>query len=140
MNMNIPEDKILWQDRKRILGLPISFTRYNLTSKSLTVKTGLFNTRTEDVQLYRILDSSLHRKFSQKLFGVGTIELHTADRSSPEIDLLSVKHPKRVRRLIGQLVEDERLRHRVSTREMYGNFGNVTSDAYDYDGDGVPDL
>lgn len=140
MKMDFPEEKVLWQDRKRYLGLPISFTRYFITAKSLTIKTGLFSTRTEDILLYRILDSSMHRKMTQKMFGVGTIELHTADRSAPEVNLINVREPRRVRRLLSQLVEDERLRQRVATREMYGDFGSMASEAYDFDGDGYPDL
>ena len=27
------DTKILWKDRKRILGMPISFTRYNIVKK-----------------------------------------------------------------------------------------------------------
>ena len=133
-------EKILWQDRKRYLGLPISFTRYYLTERSLTVKTGFFSTRTEDVLLYRVLDSSLHRKFSQKIFGVGTIELHTADRTHPELHLENVRDARRVRRLLSQLVEDERTRRRVATREMHGNFGGDDMDHIEYDMDGYPGI
>lgn len=127
------EEKVLWRDRKRYLGLPISFTRYELTDERITVKTGLFTTTTEDVMLYRVLDTSLKRSFGQKIFGVGSIHLHTADRTAPELHLINIKQSERVRKLLSQLVEDERLKRRVGAREMY------TGNAYfDDDMDGDP--
>ena len=50
---------VLWHDRKRYLGLPISFTKYSVSEDRLFVKTGLFNLTQDEVKLYRILDLSL---------------------------------------------------------------------------------
>ena len=33
----------LWKDRKRILGMPISFTKYALTEDRIFMETGLLN-------------------------------------------------------------------------------------------------
>ena len=43
----------LWQDRKRILGLPISFTKYSMSEDRIFYKVGLLNTRFEEILLYR---------------------------------------------------------------------------------------
>ena len=62
----MPDEPILWKDRKRILGLPISFTRYELTATRLTIRKGLFSTTTDETRLYRVLDTSLTRTLGQK--------------------------------------------------------------------------
>ena len=47
---------ILWKDRKRILGMPISFTRYSFSDDRVFVQTGLFSSHFEEILLYRIRD------------------------------------------------------------------------------------
>ncbi len=39
----------LWKDRKRILGLPITFTRYRLSEDRIFRETGLLNLKEEEV-------------------------------------------------------------------------------------------
>ena len=46
----------LWKDRKRILGLPITFTRYRLSEDRIFRETGLLNLKEEEVLLYRVRD------------------------------------------------------------------------------------
>lgn len=111
---------VLWKDRKRILGMPISFTRYVVDEDRLTIKIGWVNTQVNDVLLYRILDLKLVQTLWQKLFGVGTITLYTADKSQDQIRLKNIKHPEKVRRYLGQLIEEERESRRLVGRELFG--------------------
>ena len=64
-----------WKDRKRILGMPISFTRYRLENNRLFINKGFFSTVEDELVIYRILDVRLHRSFWDKLLGVGTVTL-----------------------------------------------------------------
>lgn len=140
------EDPILWQDRKRILGMPISFTKYSVDQSRLYRKAGLFTTTTDELMLYRALDIKLTQTLWQKLFGVGTITLYTADQSHHQLPLVSIKKPDSVRRFLSKLIEHERLEKGVTGREMYGSAGigqnheecNHTSMFADLDGDGIP--
>ena len=100
----------LWQDRKRYLGMPISFTVYSLSEDRLFRETGVLNRAYEEVLLYRIRDITLHRSLGQMIFGVGTITLDTSDRSTPEFKIVNVKAPKQVKELIHQLVEESKVR------------------------------
>ena len=50
------EKEILWADRKRILGMPISFTSYAVDRERLTCKSGFFRTEVEEILVYRIMD------------------------------------------------------------------------------------
>ena len=42
-------DNVLWADRKRHLGLPLSFTKYSLTETRLFCETGLLNLKEEEM-------------------------------------------------------------------------------------------
>ena len=42
----------LWKDRKRFLGLPLSFTRYRLSEDRLFCETGFFKIKSDEVLLY----------------------------------------------------------------------------------------
>ncbi|MDI9469674.1 MAG: PH domain-containing protein [Bacillota bacterium] len=132
---SIHRDQVLWRDRKRYFGMPISFTRYELTSMCLTVRRGLLSTTTDETMLYRVLDTRLHRTLGQKIFGVGTIILYTADRTCPELHIKNVRKSREVHRLIGRLIEAERDRKAITARELYGS----TDYGVDMDGDGIPD-
>ena len=112
----------LWRERKRTLfGLPWSFTTYTLTETRLIIKKGIFNTSEEEIRLYRILDITLKRTFEERIFGLGTLHLCTADKSTPEIDIKRIKNPREVRTLLSDKVEEERSERYVGMREYMGD-------------------
>ena len=115
-----PKPEYQWKDRKRYLGLPLSFTRYAVRDQRLYYSKGFFNTTEDELLLYRILDIKLNRTFGDKLVGVGTITLYTADKTNPELKLTRVKTPVRVRDLISKMVEEERLHLNIRGKELYG--------------------
>ncbi len=113
------KEEYVWKDRKRtFLGLPWSLTVYKLTEEKLLIETGFFSKKEEEIRLYRIMDLTLRRTFGQRLIGVGTIHCCTADKSTPEFDILSVKKPKEVKNLISDLVEKQRDEKRITAREF----------------------
>lgn len=113
------EQEYIWRERKRIIfGLPWSFTVYKLTEQKLLVETGFLNKREEEVRLYRVMDLTLNRPLEQRLWGLGTIHCCTADRSTPEFDISRIKNAEQVKNLISDMVEKERNKRRVSTREF----------------------
>ena len=62
----------IWYDKKRpFCGLPLSFTKYELTKDRLFIEKGLINTTYDEIRLYRIKDVSLSRNLIQKMFKVG---------------------------------------------------------------------
>lgn len=111
--------KVLWSDRKRpIFGLPISFTKYELREEKLIIESGILSIKQEEIRLYRILDLTLHRTFFDIIFGVGTIHFCTADKSTPEFDVVKVKHSEKVKEMISNAVEQERERKGIAAREF----------------------
>lgn len=132
-------EEILWQDRKRYLGLPLSFTIYSFSKNKFYMKTGIFNTKSEEILLYRILDITYKQSFGQKIFGVGSVILNTADKTTPILEIKSIKTPDRVRKALSTLVEQRRDEKRVTGKEMFGAASSHDFGDADLDLDGVPD-
>ncbi len=108
-----------WRERKRtIFGLPLSFTVYKLTEEKLLVETGFFNINQEEVRLYRILDVTLKRSLGQRIFGLGTIHCCSADKTTPEFDVKNIKNSEKVKEMLSDMIESERTKKRVSSREF----------------------
>ena len=88
--IQVEEKEILWADRKRILGMPISFTRYSMDDERLYVKTGLLRTELNEILLYRILDVKSTQTLWQRIFGVGTLTLFSVGKRSPVLKILAI--------------------------------------------------
>jgi len=119
----------VWKDRKRIIfGLPWTFTVYKLTEEKLFIETGFFSKKEEEIRLYRVMDLTLKRPFGQRIWGLGTIHCCTADKSTPEFDILKVKKAKEVKDMISDMVEKQREEKRISAREFMSDGGYDESD------------
>ena len=95
----------LWSDRKRVLGMPLTFTKYFLSEDRLFMQTGLLNMKMEEVLLYRVSDIGVHISLFQRLFAVGTIVIHSSDKSAPHLELKNIREPLVVKELIHKHVE-----------------------------------
>ncbi len=118
----------LWNDRKRILGMPITFTRYSMTDDRLFLECGFLNIKTEEVLLYRIRDISLERKLGQRIFGVGSVRVISSDKTAPELLIKNIKHPVEVKELIHRQVEEAKLKRRMHFSELSGDFSLADAD------------
>ena len=119
----------VWKDRKRIIfGLPWTFTVYKLTEEKLFIETGFFSKKEEEIRLYRVMDLTLKRPFGQRIWGLGTIHCCTADKSTPEFDILKVKKSKVVKDMISDMVEKQREEKRISAREFMSDGGYDEAD------------
>ena len=124
---------IIWKDRKRYLGLPLSFTRYSLSEDRLFLSIGFLNIMDEEVLLYRVRDINTSRTLWQRLFGVGTVTVISSDKSMPTFELKNVKDPMAVKELIHDQVEAMKIRRRVRV-------GEIMASGYDEDEDSVLDM
>lgn len=125
------KERIVWKDRRRIIfGLPWTFTRYYLCKDKLIIDTGFLNRTEEEVRLYRIMDITLKRPVNQSIWGLGSIHLCTADKTTPEIDIKRIKHPSRVKEMLSDMIEAERDEKRIAARE----YMSVSADG-DFDND-----
>lgn len=117
-------EQILWKDRKRHLGLPLSFTKYSVTESRIFVETGFFNSKEENILLYRVRDISLTRTLWQKICGVGTVHIYASDKTSAHTDLKNIRRCKEVKELIHENVEKSKVNRRMSTTELLGTEDN----------------
>ena len=127
-----------WQDRRRVLGMPLTFTRYRLSDDRLFLEKGLLNLNTEELLLYRVRDIQLQMSLWQRLFGVGTVCIYSSDKSAPHLDIVNVKQPREVKELIHQSVERAKDKRRMRTMEVMGSDGESV-DYHDADDDGGMD-
>ena len=86
-------NQYIWKDRKRFLGMPLSFTRYAMSEDRLFLSTGFWSIRDEEVLLYRVRDISSSRTLGQRLFGVGTVTVTSSDKTTPTIVMKNIKTP-----------------------------------------------
>lgn len=119
----------LWKDKKRILGMPLSFTRYRLSEDRLFFSKGFLSIQDDEILLYRVRDIDTKRTLWQRIFGVGTVTVLSSDKTMPALALKNVKDPLMVKELIHQQVEETKIKRRM-------RFGEIMTDA---DGDGEPD-
>lgn len=117
------EHTMLWSDKKRYMGMPISFTRYSLSSDRLFMSVGFFTIRDEEILLYRIRDINTTRTLWQRLFGLGTITVASSDKSMPMLEIKNIRDPLYVKELIHENVEISKRKHRVRLSEISGSFG-----------------
>ena len=104
------EINVVWQDRKRTLfGLPWSFTKYSLTEEKLLVET----------------DVTLKRSFGERIFGLGTIHCCSADRSTPEFDILRIKRSGEIKNMLSDMIEQQRTLKRVTSREFMSDQDDI---------------
>ena len=107
-----------WQDRKRILGMPLTFTRYRMSEDRLFLSTGFFTTRDDEVLLYRVRDISLTITLWQRIFGVGTVTIISSDKTMPTLVLKNIKQPRMIKEKIHQQVEEMKIRRRMRIGEI----------------------
>ncbi len=123
----------IWKDRKRYLGMPLSFTRYAMTEDRLFLSIGFLSIRDEEVLLYRIRDINTSRTLWQRIFGVGNVTVVSSDKSMPTLVMTNIKHPLQVKELLHKQVEDMKIRRRVHLGEFMSS--STSEDMVDDDSD-----
>lgn len=125
--------KFLWKDRKRYLGMPLSFTRYQLSDDRLFLSVGFLNIKDDEILLYRVRDITTSRTLGQRIFGVGTVTVSSSDKTMPVLELKNVKDPVFVKELIHKQVEEMKVRRRVRVGEIMGGELDDSDDDLDND-------
>lgn len=110
--------EMIWQDRKRFLGMPITFTKYSMSEDRLFVKKGFLNLTSEEILLYRVRDISLKRSLGQRIFGVGSVVVYSSDQTTPSLELRNIKHSEEVKEMLHEQVEEMKIQRRVRIGEL----------------------
>jgi hypothetical protein len=120
--------ELVWKDRKRWLGMPLSFTRYVLVRKpgswfKLFLDIGFLSTHLDEVNLYRICDIGFHQGLLGKMLNVGDVTLYTSDESMPTVVLKNIKNPHRVRDMFSTYMEEQRKANNIRMAEFHDHEG-----------------
>ena len=111
----------IWSDKKRTLfGLPLSFTRYFLTETKFITRKGFLSIEEDELDLYTVTDKKLVLKFTQRIFGCGSIIMHVVDTDTPVKTIESVKQPREVLAMLDEHINIQRDRYRTRGRDLIG--------------------
>lgn len=108
----------LWKDRKRFLGLPLSFTRYMLSEDRLFLSKGFLNVCDDEILLYRVRDIATSRSLLQRMLGVGTVTVLSSDKTCPTLVMKNIRNPIAVKEMLHKRVEEMKLRRQVRISEL----------------------
>ena len=110
--------RYLWKDRKRFLGMPLSFTRYMLSEDRLFLSKGFLNVKDDEILLYRVRDIATSRSLLQRIFGVGTVTVLSSDKTCPTLVMKNIRNPIAVKETLHKRVEEMKLRRQVRVSEL----------------------
>ncbi len=71
----VPVLYILWK------WLVVKTTRFKLTDQRIIISGGVINKTTNETELYRVRDTSVHEPFFYRIFGLGNIIVYTTDEA-----------------------------------------------------------
>lgn len=102
-----PFSWILWRY------LVIRCETYELTSQRLKITKGVLNQTSDEVELYRVKDVLVERKWWMRIFGLGSLYLETSDRSLPQVTIPAISDAIGLREILRKEVEAVRDKKRV---------------------------
>lgn len=113
-------EDLIWSGKKCICGLPISFTRYILTSTVLYTRIGFLNVKEDEIELYKIVDKVMLFPLGQRIVGCGSIKLTSKDSDTPDKTLKAIKKPREVKKVLDEAVKTQRDKYVIRGRDMIG--------------------
>ena len=89
---------------------------YRVTSERIVIRSGVFSKRTDELELYRVKDTTLVEPFWLRLVSRGNVVLTTSDRTTPELTLRAVPNASELREQLRAHIE--RMRAQKGLREV----------------------
>ena len=124
--------ELRYKERSRwlFLGLPWTFTKYEIRDNVLTIIKGFFTVKEDDCYMYKISDVEITSSLMQRICGMSTITLFTSDVTDRTIVMKNIKHGREIKDFILQASESAKLRRRTVSRQ---NIGFGANDIHDVD-------
>lgn len=115
MNTEFLKSEVKFTERKRwlFLGLPFTFTKYELSDTLLTVKQGFLTTTENDCYMYKIQDVKLSKTLAERICGLSTVTCFTGDVTHPEVKLVHIRNGNEIKDFIMEKSEEMRLKRRT---------------------------
>lgn len=92
-------------------------THYKLTSERFFVRRGFISRQQEEIQLYRVQDVTFSQGALERIFGIGSVTLLSADPSAPHVVVRGIDDPEQVKETIRTAYRAARRREGVRTGE-----------------------
>jgi len=99
-----------------------------LTSQRLRKTSGIFNKKLDELELYRVKDSTLEQPLLLRMFGLGNINVVSSDATMPLVLINAVPGAYDMREKLRVAVEAERDRKRVREVDYAGDGGGSDDD------------
>ena len=124
--------ELRYKERSRwlFLGLPWTFTKYEIRDNVLTIIKGFFTVKEDDCYMYKISDVEITSSLMQRICGMSTITLFTSDVTDRTIVMKNIKHGREIKDFILQASESAKLRRRTVSMQ---NIGFGANDIHDVD-------
>lgn len=101
---------------------------HELTTERIRLYEGVLNQKLDDVELYRVKDTSIERPFWCRIFGLSTLIIETSDRSQPRIEIRAIRDGLELREMLRKQVEYWRDRKRVREVDFDESGGIIGGD------------
>lgn len=86
---------------------------YELTTQRLKICHGVFNQKIDEIELYRVKDVLVERKWWMRILNLGSLHLETSDRSLPQVTIPAISNVLELRESLRKEVEAVRDKKRV---------------------------
>jgi uncharacterized membrane protein YdbT with pleckstrin-like domain len=106
--------------------LAVKTTTYRLTTERLITERGIFTKTTDTLELYRVRDMQTRQSFLERLYGLQTVQLLTADTSTPTLVIDYVPTSLGLPDKLRVQVEACRMSKRVRTVDVEDSDGHTT--------------
>lgn len=81
------------------------YTIYTVSAERVFIRTGIFDQKIEEVELYRIKDYNLMKPFFLRIFYLSNLSFNTSDNTLPLISFEAISQGGKVRNTIRKRVE-----------------------------------
>jgi membrane protein YdbS with pleckstrin-like domain len=83
--------------------LALKMTRYEITPERMEHTRGVLDRKVDNLDMFRVIDLKLRRSLLDCVFGIGTVELITTDKSDPRFAFRKVRDSRRLYDTIKEL-------------------------------------
>jgi uncharacterized membrane protein YdbT with pleckstrin-like domain len=119
-----------WLNLSCLLVLPIPWALWKwvvrrshvmeITTERLRITQGIFSKRTDELELYRVRDTTFLQPFILRMCGSGSLQLNTDDATTPVVLLPGIPSDQSLRDQLRKAVEACRDRKRTRVSELGG--------------------
>ena len=101
-----------------VVWIRVKSSSYRLTTQRLFIRRGWWAKHVNELELYRVKDVVVDQRVLQRLLGYGTITVLAEDDTTPEVRLVRISRPTRVKEMIRTQYRAARQREGVHPTEF----------------------